>query len=191
MNSHSSSKFPCDDCTEYFGKSLDLEMHKIEKHERKKNLDEWNCNDCSYQTDTAPALLNHLKLMGHQPSPNIKDKRLVFNDYRECYTCRLGFDGYWNLMTHRKNIHPSNKKCRNFPSGKCTWGVDCWYVHEEELMEVDETFEADSVPKEPIYKCYICTIDFKSKDAFMKHRKENHTSGVQRCSDDCSRSSHS
>ena len=55
-------------------------------------------------------------------------------------------------------------------------------------MEVDETFEGDSVPKEPIYKCYICTIDFKSKDAFMKHRKENHTSGVQRCSDDCSRS---
>ena len=39
MNSHSSSKFPCDDCTECFGKSLDLEMHKIEQHEIKKNLD--------------------------------------------------------------------------------------------------------------------------------------------------------
>ena len=181
MSSHANSSFTCQECDLDFEKSLDLEMHKIEEHEVSKKSGEWNCNDCFHQSDNASDLMKHLKATGHQPSPNIQNKRMVFQDYRQCYTCRLEFDGYWNLMTHRKHIHPSNKKCRNFPSGKCNFGVDCWYVHEEELMEVDESFKADSKPEALVFKCYLCTIDFQTKNSFMKHKKERHPSAVQLC----------
>ena len=181
MSSHAKSKFACEVCDLLFDKSLDLEMHKIEQHETQEKLGEWNCNDCFHQAGNASDLMKHLKVSGHQPSPNIQNKRMVFQDYKECYTCRLEFDGYWNLMTHRKNVHPSNKRCRNYPSGKCTFGVDCWYVHEEELMDIDESFKADAKPDATIFKCYLCTSDFQSKDNFMKHKKHKHTSGVQIC----------
>ena len=156
-------------------------MHKIEHHENQLK-EEWTCNNCDYQTNTGPALLNHLKAAGHQPSENIKDKSKLFQDYRQCYTCKLGFDGYWNLMNHRKNIHPSNKKCRNFP-GNCTRGDECWYVHAEELMDVDDSFTNDNDNKKEstVYKCYICTSDFESQDSFMKHKKNSHTTSVPAC----------
>ena len=94
-------------------------------------------------------------------------------------------------MNHRKSVHLSNKPCRNFP-GKCSFGSDCWYVHEEELMDVDESFRNIS-EKEPVeFKCYICGNDFKSKDDFMKHRETFHGSSVKMCdkfvNETCSRS---
>ena len=173
--------FKCDICNIDFPKKLDLEMHKIEHHENQLK-EEWTCNNCDYQTNTGPALLNHLKVAGHQPSENIKDKSKLFQDYRQCYTCKLGFDGYWNLMNHRKNIHPSNKKCRNFP-GNCTRGDECWYVHAEELMDVDDSFTNDNDNKKEstVFKCYICTSDFESQDSFMKHKKNSHTTSVPAC----------
>ena len=61
------------------------------------------------------------------------------DNYKKCYTCDLEFDGYINLMNHRKEIHPSTKKCRNFPGGNCIHGLGCWYAHEEQLMEVEES----------------------------------------------------
>jgi hypothetical protein len=57
-------------------------------------------------------------------------------------------------MNHRKNAHPSNKKCRNFPGGKCSFGIDCWYVHEEELMDVDESFKNNPESESSTFKCY-------------------------------------
>ena len=121
--------------------------------------------------------MKHLKLTAHQPSPKIKDKKKLFQDYRRCYTCDLEVDGYWNLMNHRKTEHPSNKKCRNFPDGNYTFGKDCWYVHAEELMDVDESFKQD----EQKHKCYICHIEFETKDRFKKHKKLEHPLNVQRC----------
>ena len=46
-------------------------------------------------------------------------------------------------MNHRKDVHPSKRKCKNFPAGKCTWGKTCWFVHSEELMDVDESFKQE------------------------------------------------
>ena len=76
--------------------------------------------------------MNHLKLTGHQPSSNIKDNRKVFKDLRQCYNCEMQFDGYYNLMAHRKKTHPSNRKCRNFPD-TCQRGDTCWYRHTEPM----------------------------------------------------------
>ena len=80
-------------------------------------------------------------------------------------------------MNHRKATHPSNKKCRNFPDGNCTWGKDCWYVHSEDLMEVDETSEKE----EQKHVCYICQFQYETKDTLKKHKKKEHTSTVQKC----------
>ena len=140
-------------------------MHKIEEHEEQhgeEKAEEWNCNDCEFQASIPSELMNHLKLTGHQPSQNIRDKKKLFHDYKQCYTCDLEVDGYWNLMNHRKTVHPSNKKCRNFPNGKCTFGNQCWYVHEEELMDVDESFKDDVKAEDSKYRCYICNIEFEN-----------------------------
>ena len=120
--------------------------------------------------------MNHLKLTGHQPSPIIKDKRNFFSDYKRCYTCNLEVDGYWNLMNHRKLLHPSNKRCRNFPDGKCTFGKDCWYVHAEDLMDTDESFKQDHTKHE----CYNCHIEFDTKDKLKKHKKLEHAESVKK-----------
>ena len=84
-------------------------------------------------------------------------------------------------MNHRKLVHPSIKRCRNFPDGKCTFGMDCWYVHEEQLMDVDESFKGVSGLEDPKFKCYICTNDFEDKNSFMRHKKEFHVINVKSC----------
>ena len=147
----------------------DLEKHESEEHAK----DEWNCNDCAFQSESATDLMKHLKITSHQPSQSIKDKRKLFRDFKECYTCKMAFDGYVNLMNHRKNIHPSNKKCKNFPSGKCKFvSGDCWYVHGEE-MDTDELFEQ--------FNCNLCEYEAKGRDSFMKHKKESHPQNVPIC----------
>ena len=82
-------------------------------------------------------------------------------------------------MNHRKNVHPSNKKCVNFPKGECCWNKQCWYVHEEDMMDVDDSFSNETKQNE--IKCFICGEIFKTKDIFMKHKKKKHTADVQIC----------
>ena len=155
-------------------------MHNKTKHEV-KNKEDWNCNDCPFQANIAAELINHLKLTAHQPSQNNHDQGKSFKDYRRCYTCQLEFDGYWNLMNHRKTAHPSNKRCRNFPGGKCNFEKECWYVHEEDLMDVDESFKSDSQAGKAEHKCYIFQQEFKSMDEVKKHKKSIHPINVQVC----------
>ena len=193
INNHRSHKpiFSCEPCGQDFQKEGDLKAHVKATHETKKVEVNWNCNDCSFQANIASELMKHLKISAHQPSPTIQEKKKLFSEYKQCYTCKLEFDGYWSLMNHRKIVHPSNKKCRNFPDGKCTFGKDCWYVHEENLMDVDESFKSDTVLEDPQFKCYVCTKDFGDKDTFMKHKKKVHGTNVKNCEkfskDECSR----
>ena len=72
-------------------------------------------------------------------------------------------------MDHRKTVHPSTRKCRNFP-GTCTWASKCWYVHDEP-MEVDP----ENVPTRAWnFKCNICGDEFIERADFMNHKKTNH-----------------
>ena len=94
----------CHICSDEFEFKTDLAIHVKEQTE----TNEWNCNDCAFHADIAPELMKHLKLSGHQPSQSVKDKRKVFRDFRECYTCKMAFEGYYNLMNHRKKYtHPT------------------------------------------------------------------------------------
>ena len=93
------------------------------------------------------------------------------NDFRQCYTCKIQFNGYYSLMEHRKNVQPSSKKCRNFP-GNCTFlDGKCWYVHDEP-MEIDSV---NDIPQRSWnFKCNLCAEEFIERDSFMKHRKNTH-----------------
>jgi transcription elongation factor Elf1 len=120
--------YKCDICQAIFQTNIRLKTHLNAEH-AEKSLEDWSCNDCSFQANHPSELMNHLKLTTHQPSPNVTDKKKLFSDYKRCYTCNLEVDGYWNLMNHRKEAHPSNKKCRDFPDGKCRFGLKCWYIY--------------------------------------------------------------
>ena len=97
----------------------------------------------------------------------------------------MAFGGYYNLMNHRKKMHPSNKKCRNFSSGNCPFNSDCWYVH-------DNTMDSDVLCDR--FKCNFCDFEVQGRDAFMKHMKKNHIVNVQTCEkfmkNDCVRDDH-
>ena len=145
-------------------------MHIIEEHE-------WDCDNCTFRSNKPDELRKHLKDTSHQPSITITNRTKLFEDYKRCYTCDLEIDGYTQLMNHRKEVHPSNRKCRNFPLGKCIYGNGCWYVHAEDLMDVDESFQHT----ESKIKCYICDKTFETKDMMKKHKKSLHVKDVQIC----------
>ena len=162
----------CTVCSESFVTEECLKVHMLSKHNSKENLNEWNCNDCAFEANCASELMKHLKITSHQPSKNVKDKRTVFEDYKQCYTCKMDFDGFYNLKNHRKSVHPSNKKCRNFLSGKCTFADECWYVHEETLNAEDSLDN---------FKCDLCAKEYKGRANFMRHKKLLHLQFVPQC----------
>ena len=165
-------KVNCETCAEMFEIKSDLDEHILNKHSENKELNQWNCNDCAFQANCASELMKHLKLTAHQPSKNVSDKRKVFEDYKQCYTCKMDFDGYINLMNHRKIVHPSNKKCRNFSSNSCIFGEECWYVHDAK-DEPEENFDK--------FKCDQCGNELRGRANFMRHKKLLHPQVVPSC----------
>ena len=115
-------------------------------------------------------------MAGHQPSKGLEKKK-TFNEYKQCFTCKMEFDGYYNLMNHRKTVHPSNKKCRNFPKSR-TFGKECWYVHSDEPMEVDINEPKVSHSN---FKCNLCDEEMTERRDFMKHKKIKHSETILSC----------
>ena len=192
MQSHSDGHtFTCDDCEITFSDKMSLENHRQKDHSNSVPFEDWNCNDCSYQGHEAHILLKHLKITGHQPS-RLVEKRKIYSDYKECYTCKEEFDGYFNLMSHRKIVHPSEKKCRNFPAN-CKFEKECWYVHDE-LMETGDSKES-SENVSWAFNCHLCEEKFVQRRDFMNHKKTNHEDKVNVCNNfingNCSRNDES
>ena len=161
-------KFECNKCPDTFDINASFNEHMKKEH----RPDDWNCMDCAFQANCASELIKHLKLTSHQPSQHIKDKRKLFDDYRQCYTCKMDFDGYYNLMNHRKKVHPSSKKCRNFPLN-CSFGSECWYVHIEQEKENEDSLDN--------FKCDFCDNEIKGRNNFMKHKKIFHPETIPIC----------
>ena len=66
-------------------------------------------------------------------------------------------------MEHRKHQHPSNKKCRNYPEGpegRCIRGKTCWFIHEEQLMDIDESVVSENLSEGVQFKCSKCGKNF-------------------------------
>ena len=166
----------CDQCESTFRNEEDLTKHIEDEHKQDQD-DEWNCDGCSFQASEIHVLINHLKITGHQPSKNLEMKK-YFNEYRQCFTCKKEFNGYNKLMDHRKDVHPSKRKCWNYPDN-CKWGNSCWFVHPEEPMDIDQSQEKP--PVHSFFKCNHCGETIKEHGDFMKHKKTKHSDMILPC----------
>ena len=99
--------------------------------------------------------------------------RVTTVNHERCYDCDAEVNGYIDLMTHKKEFHPSNKKCRNLET--CRFGEGCWYLHE--TMDTDEAKE----PRPVSFECNICGYVSKTRDELKQHRKRNHPTKVKIC----------
>ena len=57
------------------------------------------------------------------------------------------------------------------------WGKRCWFVHEEDLMDTDESFKK----RRCFAQMLIMRQKFKTKDQTKKHRKSKHIKNTQFC----------
>ena len=100
----------------------------------------------------------------------------------------MEFDGYYDLMAHRKITHPSNKRCRNYPE-TCTFGSQCWYVHVEPMETEPSVINEASTTN---FNCNLCDFTCTAKRIFMIHKKTSHKDVIKSCAKyqngQCSRS---
>ena len=157
----------CEICQEDFETQAEFERHMKDQHSK-----QWNCEECDFQASSRNILMNHCKLSpGHHPSKGQK-QRLGQTGVLECYTCQHEFRSYHDLMNHRKEEHPSHKKCRYFIKGTCHFsGDECWYIHED-------TVDTSEVEIEGGETCFVCKQIFPTKHDMMEHKKKNHPSKV-------------
>ena len=167
---HEQVDIKCCICERNFKTKIEMKNHVTRFH--KDDMNNISCSDCVFKAKTVEDLNEHLSVNKHKVSLNRKEK-----SYERCYTCDLAVDGYLSLMDHRKEYHPSNKKCKNFANGICQFGVKCWYVHEEDMMDTDDS----PVPKIVKFECYVCGSNFPLKDELKKHRKRSHPAQVKVC----------
>ena len=168
MESLKVTEFSCDKCQDTFSEKESLENHMKNRHSL-----QWNCDQCDFQANTRVILMNHCKLaQGHQPSK--QNQRLGQTGVIKCYTCNGEFRSYHNLMSHRKEEHPSHKKCRYYLKGECAFSSeDCWYLHE------DKVSNANSSPNNVTeFQCFVCKNTFMSKYDLMQHKRKHHPSKI-------------
>ena len=74
-------------------------------------------------------------------------------------------------MVHRKKNHQATVAvCRKFTEGACNFTSEsCWWNH----------FEKENINGR--IQCFMCDETFESKSEMMRHRKNQHSSIVQRC----------
>ena len=66
-------------------------------------------------------------------------------------------------------VHPSNKKCRNFPTNCKYSSKECWYIHEEP-MDVDSSLHSTNRGQSKFH-CDFCQETFAIRSEFMNHKK--------------------
>ena len=113
--------------------------------------------------------MNHCKKAdGHQPSK--QSQKGSQTGVLECYTCRSEFRSYHALMCHRKDEHPSHKRCRYYLKDECNFtAAECWYLHENKADQQNSRDEGTE-------QCFVCQKNFPSKYDVMQHKKNKHPS---------------
>ena len=98
-----------------------------------------------------------------------------------CYTCKDTFRSFSGVIEHRRENHPSTRKCNNFP--ECVNRDKCLYIHKG-LVEKrkDETAHSgEAQANETRLTCITCKVDFSDKNEMMVHRKREHPNDVGLC----------
>ena len=115
-----------------------------------------------FKAKTSDDLKNHIAVKhGHK-------------DLFKCRVCEQSFSVKFELMDHRKAMHPNTvAQCKNYSKNTCPYCNErCWWIHHSENDKVNTAEEIS---------CYYCNKTFESKSYMMAHRKEEHKLMVRIC----------
>ena len=85
------------------GASSESREDPPEQRYNKNDYHQYNCDICNFQSNQESELNNH-----------IDRKHMI-----KCYTCKLKFNNFSDMIKHRREKHPSQRICKNFPG--CVW----------------------------------------------------------------------
>ena len=174
MATHTNVQYDCNQCTKKFETKHDLTNHisihtdeqlickscgevfktqsKFSKHIETHTQDgDWNCDECSYQTNSYKDLDRHKVYHGKPKDDNNLGSK-------NCNFCNQKFNTDNELQEHKQR-HKTFKPCRNIPD--CEFGMNCLYNH--------NTYDKNKS------LCYECGNEFNTFNELMFHRKSKHT----------------
>ena len=135
------------------GASFERKKTVLTSHTRKNHGTQWNCDNCDFQGSTRAILLKPLQ--ERPSSKQAPEARIRTSWYPR---------SYHDLMSHRKEVHPSNQICRYYIKGECNFSADeCWYAHKDQTNISQEI----SSSKE----CFVYKNSFPTKYDLMEHKK--------------------
>jgi len=138
-----------------------LEKRTIQKTTAGVQTEIIRCEECEFPADCMNDLIYHM----HEFHP-LEEKQ----DKIKCNYCDDMFTFQKDLMLHKKVAHIEKVPfCNNFSKG-CRYENECWFRH-----------DTSSRISLQAYDCNFCEKKFQTKFEFMIHKKEEHSSNVQKC----------
>ena len=156
MKTHKSPEIRCKNCPELFKTESDLKFHIHYEH---REQFQWNCLECSFQTNSKDMLKTHINFKHTK-----EGERVEFN----CEECGLKFRTLWNLSNHKRDYHEKKENCVFYQANRCKFGSTCWKSHNE------------NPNKEP-FSCFSCKEGFNTINGLMSHRKKKHIELCKPC----------
>ena len=138
-------------CKKYFNSDEALKKHE---HSHKEEGD-WNCVECSFQTNSKQILNKHKKC-AHEISLKVGNQISI--NKVACKFCNVRFDDNQTLLEHRQSMHKTFKPCKNMLD--CKFQNDCFFNHSK--------IDSNS------FICYECGKLFPAVSDLMNHRKNTH-----------------
>ena len=152
---NSSTTYTCVLCKQIFKTKDTLKKH-TETHNTEDEDGDWNCKNCSFQTNSESNLKNHEQTTGHKIWEETAIK--VSQPSIKCNICQKEFPNENEIALHKRKDHKSFKPCRNLPN--CPYGSECKFNHQ---------------PTTDKFICYDCGEEFPHLKNLMAHRKKHHT----------------
>ena len=146
MQKETSILFSCKVCTQTFKTKTSLRKH----NETHTTDGDWNCESCSFQTNSEGNLKKHRDAANHQ-SGNKEPSGI------KCRFCEHKFSTADDLVIHKKKYHKSFKPCTNLPN--CPYENDCMFNHYINSSK---------------FTCYECGEEYDHMRDLMVHRKKHH-----------------
>ena len=141
-------------CKVNFTSSNGLETHIVEH----TSNGDWQCGECSYQTNSIDNLRKHTKTCKHIYDQTEDSEHEGEKSNFSCDLCEEYFPKSESMMKHRQTVHKTFKPCRNLPN--CQFN-DCVFNHNP----IDDN----------THICYECGEKFNIFSSLMFHRKNNHS----------------
>ena len=102
-------KYHCEVCNKTFETLHDIKKHTQNTHTAEVQL---NCDNCQFQASSGPELRKHMNSKRHKAANGVDVSKL--GETIKCKTCSQEFIDWWNLMNHRQDAHPDQRRrCRN------------------------------------------------------------------------------